>query len=256
MTAAGNGTTSQAPACEALVSAIADDLELLALLHDREPTAAVLAALRNCPLEKALGLVLASQEACATLEVMRNAVDALPVPADAATLDDLAAGYADVYLRYGYRVSPSESVWLTEDGLERQGPMFALRDLYRRHGLRAVDPAGRAEDHLVVQLRFAAHRLKQATQAHDVATVARFLDEHLLRWIRRFASQLVHAGAPDFYAALALVTAAYLDEMRDHLTAITGIARPAVVEGSPAGNDRETKAAEDRPYVPGIAPSW
>lgn len=254
MTVAGANSAAAAPTCAALVCACAEDIELLASLHDREPTAAVLAALRQYPLEMALGLVLASPEAGAALQAMRAAIDVLPAHADAATLDDLAAGYADVYLRYAYRASPSESVWLTEDGLERQGPMFALRALYRRHGLKAMDPSGRPEDHLVLQLRFAAHLLKKATHADDVAMVAHFLDQHLLRWIRRFASRLVHAGAPDLYTALALVTATYLDELRDHLTAITGIARPVIVE--PDGNVPEALAVEDRPYVPGVAPSW
>lgn len=236
-------------------AAASDDLALLADLHDREPTAAIIEALRDCPLDRGLALVLRSKEAQAALEAMRAATDALPVPVDATALDELAMGYTDVYLRYAFRASPAESVWLTEDGLERQAPMFALRELYRRHGLKSTDWAGRPEDHLVVQLRFAAHLLARVEDAARLGEVARFLDAHLLLWIRRFAAQLVNAGAPDWYAALALVTATYLDDLREHLAAMTGFDRPPAPM-APKSSARRPKDAEDRPYIPGVAPSW
>ncbi|MBK9079552.1 MAG: molecular chaperone TorD family protein [Hyphomicrobium sp.] len=243
--------------CEALLAAAGDDMALLAELHDREPTAQVLTALRAYPLEMALGLALVSPEAAAALRAMREAIAEMPDPIDAAMLDDLAAGFADVYLRFSFRVSPAESVWLTEEGLERQGPMFALREIYRKHNLKVVEPKGLPDDHLVIQLRFAARWLKSAKTREDAVEIADFLDQHLLRWIRRFAGRLTTAGASDFYVALALVTATYLDELREHLTTLTGVARKVVVEEPAAAPAARKKASvEDRPYVPGIAPSW
>lgn len=256
MSGIGDRHAAAAEACETFLLAASDDLELLAQLHDREPTKRVLSVLRRHPLEASLGLVLTSRDALAALDAMRAALDALPASIDSATLDDLAAGYADVYLRYAYRAAPTESVWLTEDGLERQGPMFALRDTYRRHGLKVADSERRPDDHLVLQLRFAAHCVKSAKGPEDAAGVAVFLDQHLLRWIRRFASRLAHTGAPDLYVALALVTATYLDEFRDHLTALTGVARTAGAESAPKGPPRVSITVEDRPYVPGVGPSW
>src|SRR5690606_32071266 len=91
-----------------------------------------------------------------------------------ATLDQLAVDYADVYLRHAYRASPSESVWLTEDGLERQGPALAIRSEHRRHGVVLVDPDKRPEDHLVPQLRFAAYLLASAPDGDGPSAAARF----------------------------------------------------------------------------------
>lgn len=242
-------------ALAAFASAAASDLALIGDLHDREPTAELIETLRACPLDQGLGLVMRTPDARAALDALRAATAALPSPLDTEAIDELASGYADIYLRYAFRASPAESVWLTEDGLERQAPMFALREVYRRHELRATDWAGRSEDHLVVQLRFVAKLLDKTNSVEQVAEVARFLDSHLLLWIRRFAAQLVNAGALDWYCALALVTATYLDELRDHLAEITGIERPApAAEAKKTG--RKSQDAEDRPFVPGIAPSW
>lgn len=236
----------------AFARAAADDLELFAALHDREPTAAVIDALREGPIEDQLGLVLRSEGGKASLDAFAIVARELPSSADNAAMDALAAGYADVYLRHTFRAAPSESVWLTEDGLEQQAPMFAVREAYRRHNLKADDWANRPDDHLVLQLRFLAHLFANAQTTADLEAPARFLDEHLLRWLKPFAIRLVDAGAPDFFAALAVLTASYVDELRDHLLAITGLARPR-----PAPLVADTKASEEeRPYVPGVAPTW
>lgn len=48
--------------------------------------------------------------------------------------------------------------------------------------------------------------------------VVRFLDDHLLRWIiSLFAARLVEVDAPPLFAAMAVLTACYLDEARAHL---------------------------------------
>ena len=81
----------------------------------------------------------------------------------------------------------------------------------------------------------------------------RLADAHPLRWTKRFAVRLVQAGAPNWYAALALLTVSYLEELRDHLTALSGLERP-----QPAPERKKTPLPSDPtgPYVPGIAPSW
>ena len=230
-------------------AAVASDLDMLAALHDREPTAAIVAALQQAPLGDQLALVLASEPALSALAAFALALDEVPCPVDAAALDELAAGYADVYLRYTYRASPEESVWLNEEALQRQEPMFAAREFYRRHSLVATDWAKRPDDHLVIELRFLARLMVR----QDFAESARFLDAHLLRWVKRFAVRLVQAGAPNWYAALALLTASYLDELRDYLVALSGVSRP-----HPEAERKKPGPPADAsvPYVPGIAPSW
>lgn len=228
-------------------AAVASDLDMLAALHDREPTAAIVTALQQAPLEDQLALVLVSEPSLAAFAAFALALDEVPCPVDDAALDELAAGYADVYLRYTYRASPEESVWLSEDELQRQAAMFDARDFYRRHSLVATDWAKRPEDHLVLELRFLARLLEK----QDIAEAARFLDAHLLRWVKRFAVRLVQAGAPNWYAALALLTASYLEELRDYLVELSGVARKSEPERKKAASQ-----PADGPYVPGVAPSW
>lgn len=234
-------------------SAVASDLEMIASLHDREPAAAIVEAMQKAPLERQLALVLGSEPALSALAALSLAVDELPRPVDEAALDELAVGYADVYLRYTYRAAPEESVWLNEEGLLRQEPMFAAREFYRRNSLVSTDWAKRPDDHLVVELRFLSRLLAGAARQDGFAEAARFLDAHLLRWVKRFAVRLVQAGAPNWYAALGLLTASYLEELRDHLTALSGLERP---RGDTERTKADVKAETATAYVPGIAPSW
>ncbi|MEQ1670758.1 MAG: molecular chaperone TorD family protein [Hyphomicrobium sp.] len=237
------------------VQAVSGDFDLLAELHDREPTAAMVEAVQCCPIEDQLGLVLRSDAGLAALAAFKLATEELPRPVTQHAIDELAAAYADVYLRHTYRAAPTESVWLTEDGLERQSPMFEVREFYRRHNLVATDWANRPDDHIVLQLRFMARVFDAAKTPDDLAGAVAFLDAHLLRWAKRHAIRLVQTGAPEWYAAVSLLTACYADEVRDHLSALTGMARPLRVETSAAKNDKAAVEAA-MPYIPGVAPSW
>lgn len=252
--AAATAAKDVAPdALSAFKSAVAGDLTLLADLHDTEPTAAVVAAVRACPVAEQLGLRLTSEAGLAALRVLTDASAELPDAIDAAVLDELAAAWADVYLRHTYRAAPTESVWLTEDGLERQAPMFRIRDFYRRHNLKVVDPANRPDDHLVLQLRFLARLIETADGPAELAEAARFLDEHLLRWIDLFAGRLAER-APTWFAGIGLLTAAYAHELRRHLAEITGVAvpKPDPKRQAPEPSQDAAPAA----YMPGTAPSW
>jgi TorA maturation chaperone TorD len=237
------------------VEATAADLKLFAILHDREPSGQIIKALHRCRFQEQLSLLQRRSEGKTALGAFDNAIAHLPDPIDNATLDDLAAEYACVYLRFKYRASPTESVWFDDDGLERQDPMFQVRSWYHRHGLTSRDWANRPDDHVVLQLEFLAHLLNSASSSTELADVTRFMDEHILRWIKLFAEQLKSAGAAAYFTTLAAVTAAYLEELRDHLEELTGIPRPVVEDGAkpteiPAGN------AEEQPYSPGVGPGW
>lgn len=205
--------------------AVAEDLSAFALLHDRELDADSIARLRHTGFPDGLALALKSDRAVEALHMMRTAVALLPQPADPSGLDDLAADFADIYLTYKLRASPCESVWLDEDGLTLQAPMFTIRQWYRRHGLAAENWRVRSDDHLVLQLQFVAHLL-DAAEDEVLAEAARFLDAHLLLWIGDFAGLVVTRCATPFYAALAALTAAYLEELRDLLAAVLREPRP------------------------------
>lgn len=254
--------TLERDAIARFAEAVADDLTTLAVLHDRELDAERIARLRQTGFPGGLALVLESDEGRAVLDRMRAAVALLPQPADSAGLDDLAADYADIYLTYRLRASPCESVWLDEDGLTLQAPMFAVREWYRRHGLAAENWRERSDDHLVLQLQFVAHLL--AGSADDgLAEAARFLDAHLLLWIGDFAGLVATRCATPFYAALAALTAAYLEELRDLLAEILDEPRPdpelirtEILEQREDTASRAHALAIPVTSIPATTPSW
>jgi TorA maturation chaperone TorD len=199
--------------------AVASDLGLLARLHAEEPNAELLNYLRAEEFPRRLGLRLSEPGA---IEAMEWLEEALAQPFGPTYLDQLAVDFADIYLNHTLRVSPCESVWFDEEGLERQAAMFEVREIYKSEGVRLDDRRDRGEDHLVPQLDFIAHligngRLERATE---------FMDHHLLRWLPRFADGIVERCKGNYYRGLALLTAHYLEQVREHLALILNQPRP------------------------------
>lgn len=237
---------------ETLLRAVAEDLRLLASLHAAEPTAGQLEELRQLPFQNYLGLLAGKTATRDALAAMDAALAATEAPAAAATLDTLAADFADIYLTYRYRAAPSESAWLHPEHLERQEPMFAVREWHRRFGVQVPDWRIRPDDHLVNELLLVAHILEHEAPPRGMDAAGRFLDDHLLLWAPDFCAWVAARCATPFYAALALLSAAYLEEVRALLEQLTGEARqvrkPADTATAPA--------CEEPRYVPGTAPSW
>lgn len=244
------------PRLSRLRGAIADDLLLLALLHDRELDRELIHALwRDC-YEDFLGLRLQAPGGVSALTLFRDGLTEIPTALGQATLDRLAADFADIYLTYGLRASPCESVWLDEDSLTLQEPTFQVRAWYRRHGLEVTDWRRRSDDHLVYELRFLAYLLNGNEEPGDLGEVARFMDEHPLRWVSRFAERVAARCETQFYAGLALLTAAYLDELRDVLATLFGLSRPLPEELAAVAVPPLNRGELEGPYLPGVAPSW
>ena len=237
-------------------AAAAQDLSDLAGLHDREVDAAALERLRAAVGEGGLlRLRLVNQDSRAALFLLDEALGGLPAVIDGTPLDDLAADYADIYLTYGLRAAPSESVWLDEDNLAMQAPMFEVRALYQQHGLQVPDWRRRPDDHLVHELQFLAHLLDPET-GDSLGEAAAFLDEHLLLWLPDFAARVAQRCATPLYAGLAAVTAAYVEELRELLERILGVPRtPREVVEERRRQARESDPAP-APFVPGSAPTW
>mgnify|MGYP001168466394 CR=1 FL=1 len=250
---------------EGFASAVAADLELFALLQDREWSAAVIEAARACPISEQLGLVPDSPAGIEAMGMFDAALAALPETVDERVVNEMASDYADVYLRHFHRASPTESVWMTEDGLERQEPMFQVQAWYRRNNLRVTDQAQRPDDHIVFELRFLAHLFAEAAKggpgaADKLAEAARFLDAHPLRCVGLLAERLMTVGASPVFASLSRVTATYLETVRSALVEIAGVARPVpelTLEAKRKKAKEKTCADPDeKPFIPGIAPSW
>ncbi|MEZ5585580.1 MAG: molecular chaperone TorD family protein [Sedimenticolaceae bacterium] len=236
---------------ETFSNGVALDLMTIAKLHDCELADETRGALQRDCFPDGMAFKLASEPAVSAIEILRPAVKGLG--GDGQTVDELAADFAAIYLNHGYAASPCESVWIDEEGLAMQQPMFQVREFYARHGLSAQDWRKRTDDHLVHQLQFLGTVLERG----EFAEAARFLDEHTLRWIPDFALRVSARADTPFYAGLALLTAAYLEELRDVLAQILEQPRPSPDEIERRMKPkRETVLPMPSSYVPGSAPSW
>jgi putative dimethyl sulfoxide reductase chaperone len=234
--------------------AIAQDLALLASLHDRELDDALLAEVRQSGFPDAMGLLPRRTEAIEALAFLRDTLNGLSSPLSQRERDEHAVDYAAIYLTHSLSVSPYESVWCDEEGLAMQAPMFEVRDCYRRHGLGSADWRTRADDHLCLQLGFLAYLARQEG-LEPLREACSFMDAHLLRWLSQFAARVSHRCDTAFYAGLAMLTAAYCEELRDILAELLG--EPRV---DPDLSAKKVSASQSREmpmrYMPGVAPSW
>jgi TorA maturation chaperone TorD len=206
----------------------AEDLRALSWLHREERAPNVLLELRARGFPD--GLTLASPEQ-PEVQAMELALDALAQrtgPSDAENADALAADFAAIYLCHTLRASPHESVWRDEDQLMLQGPTFAVREFYRRHGIRVADWRHMADDHLCHQLDFVALLLQRGERRE----AARFMKLHLMTWLPDFAMRVAARAATPFYAALATLTLVCCEECLIRMPSVTIL--PAVVPAAPA----------------------
>jgi len=242
-------------ALKAFRSATALDLLTLAQLHNRELDVPTVAALKQEQFPASLALRLKSTTGLEALDMLAQVVAELEF--DSQQQDEHAADFAAIYLTHGISASPYESVWLDEEGLAMQTPMFSVRDCYARFGWQAHDWRKRADDHLVLQLQFIAELLRSDDEA-ALVDVASFLDQHALRWLPDFADRVAQRCATPFYAGLCMLTASYLDELRDILAWILDKPRPSAEEIAQLSmtDVKETPLPMPGPYVPGTSPSW
>ena len=107
--------------------ALAEDVDLLTRLADRELDAELIGLLRARDPAAWFALDLSGAEFDAARGLIVDGLGELADPPTPAQLDDLAAEYAAIHLVNGYDASPAESVWRDEDHLERQDAMFQAR---------------------------------------------------------------------------------------------------------------------------------
>lgn len=234
---------------------LADDLDALIRLHERELDAATLVLLRTHEFPDTLSLLPDGAAGEAALAAMRGALG--ETRDDARDLDDLAADYAAIYLTNACGASPYESVWLHDEYLACQQPMFELRALYAAAGLRVDDWRKRYDDHLVLQLQYLAHRLRAGV---PLAELGGFLDEHLGYWLPDFAARVAARAATPFYAALAMLTAAWVERLRTLIEAVSGVERTpreVMTERIRAKFNAESASVAPLKFMPGAAgPSY
>ena len=231
-----------------LLLLIADGLDLLARLHDREPDVALISGLRDNPVASWFGLFADQAKA----DEFDASIASLPLALDADILDDLAAEYADIYLTHGYRAAPSASVWLTEERAERQEPMFTVRKWYDHYGIKVPDWRIRADDHIVHELQFVVHLLRLGTPVAN-ADAARFLDVNLLPWLSQFTQAALRNCRHRYFASSLELTEATVLSLREILADMTGI---QITKAAGQIVQEADSAQYDRPFVPGVSASW
>lgn len=255
-----------------LRAALADDLDGLARLHDREIDETLIAALATVGFPDNFAL-LPDDEA---RDAMRSAFDNLPrgdsfqlqkswanatLANGVSCADALAADYAGIYLTGACGASPYESVWLSDEHLTCQLPMFELRALYEQAGLAVDDWRKRYDDHFVLQFQFLAHQLRDETV--PLARLGLFLDEHLAYWFDDFTRAVVQRADTDFYRSLAVLTANWLSRLRELIEDVSGEARtPREVMTARIKKKMAQASGELAPikFIPGggpaTGPSW
>ncbi len=236
--------------------AVAEDLDMLAVLHAGEITEERIQQLKAVRFPENLGFRLNDERGHDACCLMADVLRVLPGTLDAATLDQLAADYSAIYINNALRAAPAESVWLDDEGLAYQRPMFQVRHWYQRYGLAVQNWRKRSDDHLVMQLQFISHLCRHSKDTENMAEIARFLDEHLLRWLMQFAQRVAARCNADFYAALCLLTAAYCERLRDLIATVIGEPRPTQEEVAERMNPRQHTEEATLQFVPGAAPSW
>jgi TorA maturation chaperone TorD len=234
---------------------VAEDLNLFATLHDREPDETLLKELKAIDFPNCLTLLLGTGPV-ETMNLMKDALSELTIKPNRAELDELAADYASIYLNHNISASPEESVWLDEDKLICQQTMFQVRSWYETHGLGIPDWRKRPDDHLVYELQFIAWLLNQDNKLATLEQTATFMDEHLLRWLGNFGERVLKRCDTKYFAAVAALTADYCEELRDILATVIQKPRPSIEEiekrMQPKHNVPEEVAIN---FMPGMGPS-
>jgi TorA maturation chaperone TorD len=240
----------------ATLSAAADDLRLLAFLNDREATPELLAELRMAPVMTRFSIQPSDEEGRAAFGILDAALQSAECDGSPRQMDLLAADFAAIYLNHAFSISPTEGTFVEPEGLDRQEPMFEVRRWYTHYGVTVADWRRRPDDHLAHQLQFIAH-LIDAPTPDAPKDAAAFMDHHVLRWIDHFASRVAQRCDTQFYAGVALTTAAILKTLRHQLVDLVGM---PLVEMEPIEEEkrrRREKAQEAAAkFIPGVAPSW
>ena len=237
--------------------AVASDLRQLAILHIRELTLEDLNGLIENRFPESLGFRLTSENGKSCLDFVQKSLEDIK-EINQQLLDELAMDFAGIYLNHQYQVSPCESVWFDDENLIFQEAMFAVREFYNKYALEAENWRVMPDDHLALQIQFIAHLLDHDETKETLLDLSRFLDEHILRWIDRFAAKVNKRCSTQFYAGINILTAQYLEEVRDMLAALLEIPRETAeqIEKRLAREKSKPELVVPLKFMPGVSPSW
>ena len=188
-------------------------------------------------------------------DAVGKVLEMLPETLDQQLVDELAADYASIYLNHGIQASPEESVWIDEENLTHQDSMFQVRAWYGRYGMSAPDWRVRPDDHLALELEFIGLLLAGEVDDERLLEVARFMDEHLLRWLLDFAERVAARCGTRYFAGIAMLTGAYCEELRDLIANVLHQPRPSVEEIDERMKPIRREGPVPVAFVPGVGPA-
>lgn len=234
---------------------VAEDLNLLASLHDHEPDALLFKALKKIDFPFCLTLIPESGPGAQALFLIEESLTKLSSNVSEKTLNELAADYASIYLNHNISASPEESVWLDEDSLICQQSMFEVRTWYETYGLEIPDWRQRPDDHLVYELQFIARLLNKDDELKTLEQIAIFMDEHLLCWLGNFGERVLGRCDTQYFASIAALTAAFCEDLRDVLAEVLEQPRPTREEIEERMKPKQATEESPLQFMPGMGPS-
>ena len=233
---------------------VAEDLMLLAKLHDSEPDKALIEELNKLEFPQSLTLLPETGPANEAMLLMKQTLLEIKTSEQQSVMDDLAADYAAIYLTHSFSASPEESVWLDEDSLMCQDSMFQVRSWFETYGLGIENWRVRPDDHLVYQLQFIATLLILDNESESIEKAAAFMDEHLLRWLGNFAERVLERCDTTYFASIAAITATYCEELRDTLAKMINKPRPTREEIDIRMRPNQGQQEVEVSFMPGMGP--
>lgn len=235
---------------------VAEDLSIIASLHDKEPDSALINQLKKIEFPFCLTIIPDSGPGTEAMSLLQESLMEFSDTIEENKLNDLAADYASIYLNHNISASPEESVWIDEDSLMCQDTMFQVRGWYEQYGLGIPDWRIRPDDHLVYELQFLCWLLKHDDKLETLEQLAKFMDEHLLRWLGNFGERVLVRCDTQYFAGVAALTAAYCEELRDIIAEIIDQPRPSREEVDERMKPGQAQAVEmPIQFVPGMGPA-
>jgi TorA maturation chaperone TorD len=133
--------------------------------------------------------------------------------------------------------------------------MFQVRSWFEKYNLEIHNWRIRPDDHLVYQLQFIAHLIQKGSGLETLSEASTFMDEHLLRWLHKFALRVSQRCDTAYFASVAVLTASYCEELRSLLAEILQQPRPSEKEIEERMQPTRQSDAVPVKFVPGIGPT-
>lgn len=135
-------------------------------------------------------------------------------------LDELNEEYMELFIGPGHLEAPPwESVYLTRERLLFGEPTFKVRNFYHSFGIACSTGENEPDDHIGLELLFMAKLIEQTLAyiaenqsiKQELMGQKKFLEEHILKWVPAFCSDLRKAAKQKFFCQLADITLGWLE---------------------------------------------